>query len=304
MKKVSVIIPNYNHAPFLRERLDSVLAQDYPDFEVILLDDASTDNSVAILSKYTSHPKVKTLLVNDRNSGNTFLQWQRGLALAEGEYFWIAESDDVAEPALLSRLVSALEHEQATLAFCHSLWIDSEGCAIHHSRDPRFHRDFSMNGAAFARQYLLGYTTICNASAVVFRRDAAAAVDMQQVAQFTASGDRLFWVEIVRQGRIAYLADTLNRFRQHTHKVSGTAENRGINIRQDHEIYRLCLDSLKPSLWQRRMACGYHWQACHRPSVSFDGRQEAMAVWAAEKEFSVFSFWLYMVHRLREKLWN
>ena len=92
MQKVSVIMPNYNHAPYLKERMDSILWQDYPDLEVILLDDASTDNSVSILNEYTNHPRVKTLVVNDTNSGNPFLQWQRGLQEATGEYVWIAES--------------------------------------------------------------------------------------------------------------------------------------------------------------------------------------------------------------------
>jgi glycosyltransferase involved in cell wall biosynthesis len=72
-------MPNFNHAPYLKERMDSILAQDYQDFEVILLDDASTDESVVILNEYTKNPRVKTLIVNDSNSGNTFLQWQRGL---------------------------------------------------------------------------------------------------------------------------------------------------------------------------------------------------------------------------------
>ena len=84
MKKVTVIMPNYNHAPYLKQRMDSILAQDYPNFEVILLDDASTDNSAEVLSEYTKHPKVKKIIVNDTNSGNTFLQWLRGIKEATG----------------------------------------------------------------------------------------------------------------------------------------------------------------------------------------------------------------------------
>ena len=108
MKKVSVIMPNYNHAPYLKQRMDSILAQDYPEFEIIMLDDASTDESVSILSAYARHPKVKAFLRSETNSANPFVQWQRGLKEATGDYVWIAESDDVAEPTLLSRLVVAL----------------------------------------------------------------------------------------------------------------------------------------------------------------------------------------------------
>src|SRR5882762_3314790 len=67
MPKVSVIIPNYNHARFLRQRVESVLAQTYQDFEVILLDDCSTDDSRSILSEYAADPRVRIEL-NDKNS--------------------------------------------------------------------------------------------------------------------------------------------------------------------------------------------------------------------------------------------
>lgn len=301
MKRVSVIMPNYNHAPYLKERLDSILAQDYPDFEVILLDDASTDESVAILKDYAQNPKVKTLVVNEKNSGNPFLQWQRGLQEATGEYVWIAESDDVAEPTLLSTLVEAMEQKHATLAFCHSQWIDSEGKPIARTQDSRWKRDFSMAGGTFVRRYLLGYSIICNASAVVFKREAAMQVDMQKVTQYTASGDRLFWIQMALQGRVAYVAQDLNRFRQHTHKVSGGAEYMGLNIVQDHAIYRLIAPMLSLSGSERRWICGYHWKAMHRPTVSAEGRISALLAWSNEPEFGRLSYLFYLLHRAKEK---
>ena len=301
MPKVSVIMPNFNHAPYLKQRMDSILAQDYPDFEVILLDDASTDDSLAILRSYEKHPKVKTLIASKTNSGNTFLQWEKGLKQATGDYIWIAESDDVAAPNLLSRLVEAMEQKDATLAFCHSQWIDSEGKPIARSQDPRWKRDFSMAGATFVRRYLLGYSIICNASAVVFKREAAQTVDMNKVVQFTASGDRLFWIQLALQGRVAYVAQTLNHFRQHEHKVSGGAEYKGLNIVQDHTIYRLIAPSLALSANEKRWICGYHWKAMHRPTVSNEGRISALLAWGNEPEFGRLSYLFYLLHRAKEK---
>lgn len=301
MKKVSVIMPNFNHAPYLKERMDSILAQDYPDIEIIVLDDASTDESLAILNGYAPHPKVKTVIAGANNSGNTFRQWEKGLAQATGEYVWIAESDDVAEPMFLSRMVEAIEREKAVLAFCRSQWIDSEGHPLFRSQDSRWNRDFSMDGERFVRQFLLGYATICNASAVVFRREAAARIDMTQVAQFNASGDRLFWIETALQGRVAYIAEPLNRFRQHTCKVSGTAEYNGLNITQDHAIYRIVAPRLQLTKHEQRLVCGYHWQAMHRPSVSPEGCAKAMKAWAQEPYFGRWSYWIYLIHRAKEK---
>ena len=125
---VSVIIPNYNHAPYLRQRIDSVLQQDYQDFEVILLDDCSKDDSRQVLENYRDHPKVSHVVYNEQNTGNTFIQWERGINLAEGQYIWIAESDDVAERNFLSTLIPQLEADDSrVVAYSHSRMIDSNG---------------------------------------------------------------------------------------------------------------------------------------------------------------------------------
>lgn len=68
----SVIIPNYNHAPYLHERIDSVLNQTFKDFEVILLDDKSQDDSCCILRSYENNPHVSHIVLNEQNSGSTF----------------------------------------------------------------------------------------------------------------------------------------------------------------------------------------------------------------------------------------
>src|ERR1700752_894581 len=103
MPKVSVVVPNYNHARFLQKRIESILRQSYQDFELILLDDCSTDDSQAILSQYAGDARVR-LEFNPVNSGSTFKQWNKGVGLARGKYVWIAESDDYAAKMLLGRI--------------------------------------------------------------------------------------------------------------------------------------------------------------------------------------------------------
>src|ERR1700722_8508136 len=89
MPKVSVIIPSYNHARFLRQRIDTVLQQTFQDFEVILLDDCSPDNSPEIISSYVGDSRVR-IEFNAINSGSTFKQWNKGVRMARGDYVWIA----------------------------------------------------------------------------------------------------------------------------------------------------------------------------------------------------------------------
>ena len=120
-EKVSVIIPNYNHASFLEKRINSVLNQTYKNFEVLLLDDCSTDASREILEKYKSHKRIKKIILNDTNSGSTFKQWQLGLEHASGEYIWIAESDDYSDITFIEKMVKNIsKSKNIGLAYCQS----------------------------------------------------------------------------------------------------------------------------------------------------------------------------------------
>jgi glycosyltransferase involved in cell wall biosynthesis len=72
------------------------------------LDDCSTDKSQEILLEYADNPKVSHCVFNKINSGNTFIQWNKGTALAKGDYIWIAESDDFCELNFLEELIQPL----------------------------------------------------------------------------------------------------------------------------------------------------------------------------------------------------
>lgn len=105
---VSVIIPSYNHAKFLVDRIESVLTQSYTLFELIILDDASSDNSREIIESYRHHPLISRIIYSDKNSGSPFCQWQKGISLAKFDWIWIAESDDIALPNFLENAVKEL----------------------------------------------------------------------------------------------------------------------------------------------------------------------------------------------------
>ncbi len=232
--KISVIIPNYNHADFLQQRIDTVLNQTYRDFEVILLDDASTDGSAAILNSYRDHEKVSHVVINQQNSGNTFVQWQRGLALATGDYVWIAESDDYCSPDLLEELVSLVDsQENVSVAFCNSIiFRDNEVVTTGHSGQMQE----IVEGKTFIRERMLFGNTIFNASMAIFQRSAAQQVDFVLIQTFKFCGDWLFWIQLAQQGQVGISAKVLNYFRKHNADVSGKIYAQG----QFHqELYRL-----------------------------------------------------------------
>jgi len=226
---VSVIIPNYNHAPYLRERIDSVLQQTLQDFEVILLDDCSTDDSREVLLSYKDHPKVSHVVLNEQNTRNTFLQWERGIRLAKGEYIWVAESDDVAEPQFLEVLVGELErHPKAVVAYAHSMMIDSHSQPLDYSWHPHGSDGLTYvyDGRWFLKHRMLVHNNIYNASMVVFRR-AVYDIVPTTFQQYRYCGDWLFWNYLCTQGEVIEVQQVLNRYRQHERKVTMDSQKNG-----------------------------------------------------------------------------
>lgn len=125
---VSVIVPNYNHAQYLDIRLKSILAQTYTDFEIIILDDNSIDNSKEIIKRYEKDVHISHIICNKTNSGSPFIQWNRGFQYAKGDLIWIAESDDCCEPTFLENVVAEFErNSNLSFAFSRSIKIDENG---------------------------------------------------------------------------------------------------------------------------------------------------------------------------------
>lgn len=89
--------------------IESILQQTFQDFELILLDDCSTDGSREILERYRNHPKVSGIFYNELEQRITFQTVEKGLSKATGDYVWIAESDDFSSPCFLERCVRILD---------------------------------------------------------------------------------------------------------------------------------------------------------------------------------------------------
>ena len=256
---VTVIIPNYNHAPYLRERIDSVLAQDYDNFEVIILDDCSTDNSRDIIMEYEGREHVSKIVLNDKNTGNTFIQWDKGIGLAKGEYIWIAESDDVARPQLLPTLAGELQkHPEATVAYCHSRLIDSDGNVLVEQNSRCKEADDTVrihDGREYLKGYLLAFNYIYNASMAVFRKSAFAGVD-REFMKLRYCGDWHFWASICVQGTVVEAYAMLNDFRQHRNKVTVRA-SADTRRRMDEAVnYRHIAALAQLSAFERRCLRG------------------------------------------------
>lgn len=256
--RVSVIVPNYNHAPYLRERIDSILSQTCQDFELILLDDCSTDCSREVLDSYAGNPHVSHIIINEQNSCNTFLQWERGIRLSQGEYIWVAESDDVAKPQFLNTLLDELErHPQAVVAYSHSKMIDSQSHTMNFTWHPQGSSGETIvyNGLWFLLHKMLVRNHIYNASMAVFRKSAYNLIpDTHQ--QYRYCGDWLFWNHLCTLGQVVEVCQVLNCYRQHERKVTNDSQQNGRKWCDLAGILRELSDMLQLNALQRRCIRG------------------------------------------------
>ena len=259
--KVSVIIPNYNHAHFLEKRLQSILKQTYTNFEIICLDDASTDNSLEILEKYLSYSNFK-LFPNNKNSGSTFKQWNFGVKQAKGEYIWIAESDDFAHSRFLEKVVAILdENKKAGLAYCQSWLVDYNDRVFGSANKftdwidkERWTADFTNSGIDECSNFLIFLNTIPNASAVVFRRKIFLECDGADESMKLA-GDWIAWVKILLNSDIAFSSEHLNYFRFHEESVRATSKKKGIDLEEKYRMLEYLLSAIKVSNIARELQC-------------------------------------------------
>ncbi|MEX1239155.1 MAG: glycosyltransferase [Cyclobacteriaceae bacterium] len=219
MPEVSVILPNYNHAKYLPERINSILRQTFRDFELIILDDCSMDNSREIIETFRGEPRITHLIYNEENSGTTFKQWNKGIALASSGYIWVAESDDRCEPDFLEKAVEKMKaHPSAGIVYAQSTEVDevNGGKFLSFSQHPRFSNQFNASyfnvGVNEIRDKLIYENTIPNASGVLFKKEIYYACGGADESM-RLCGDWMLWSKMLSISDVYFIAEPLNYFR-------------------------------------------------------------------------------------------
>jgi glycosyltransferase involved in cell wall biosynthesis len=279
--KISVIVPNYNHAKYLRKRLESVYRQTYQNIEVILLDDASNDESTKILEEYhQKYPDISRCYFNKNNSGGVFHQWKKGIELAQGELIWIAESDDYCSENLLEELVKFFNNEAVMLAFSKTIFIEGETSKqiwsleeyLAELIDPQL---WSQMFIRSAHQLVNGgwavKNIVPNVSGAIFRNIGKFdLLDNNEWRHMTMCGDWIFYLNISRGGLVGYTPNATNYFRMH--KKNTSVENCKKDIYyQEHEKVAKELVTLfhlqKGILEKQQDVLKSHWKV-HRTDYS------------------------------------
>jgi glycosyltransferase involved in cell wall biosynthesis len=278
--RVSAIVPNYNYAQYLLERLSSIFSQTYPIYEVIVLDDASTDNSVEVIEKCLAHTDIDCrLIVNRKNSGSVSKQWQKAVESAKGDFIWICEADDVAKPDFLKKTLVKFSDPEVVLSYSQSMQIDEEGNSIsddylEYTNDisgDRWRQDYVCDGIAELSEALSVKNTIPNVSAVVFRKSALS-VSMDScgpiLRKLKVAGDWLIYSDLLLNGKIGFCSEPLNAHRRHRNSVTIDAANNARHMAEILFMQKRIAGSVDISADTRRKCKGFEQHALSHLNIS------------------------------------
>ncbi len=195
--KVSVLIPLYNAEKFIAETLDSVLAQTYQNFEIVIVDDGSVDESLAIVQKYKDS-RIK-IICNDENKGIAYTR-NIGLSHCEGTYVALLDDDDLALHTRLEKQVAFLEnHPDIDAVGGNAQWIDKNGNIIRDTIEVVTEPDT-------IRMFLL-FRNIFNNSEMTFRRCVVERNHLKYQNECFGLEDYLFWIQFSKFAKISNIPD-------------------------------------------------------------------------------------------------
>jgi len=243
--KVSIIVPAYNHGRFLRKRLDSIYKQSFQDFEVILLDDASNDETCTVLNEYKDNANTR-ICINEHNQGSPFKQWAKGISMSNADIIWIAEDDDYCEHNFLKEMLPLFEDPDVSLAYSQSTAVDEDNNIMfsymdyykHEFNDyKRWLHQYKNSGQEEITHGLSLVNTIPNASAVVFRKFDTRQWQ-EQWATSVLAGDWAFYLHALQQGKIAYLPSHLNYHRRHDQTMTRKTQNAATRFKEVSEVHK------------------------------------------------------------------
>jgi glycosyltransferase involved in cell wall biosynthesis len=227
-KKVSVVIPNYNYELYLKERFQTIIEQTYPVYEIIFLEDCSSDNSLEVAKNYAKNCTISLkIITNKSNSGSVSRQWAKGISASRGDYIWIAEADDLSEKSFLQEVMTGFDDNNVVLSYCQSKQIDQKGDIIDNNYlkytndidEIKWKENYTRDGLQEIRDTLAVKNTIPNVSATVFKRHDISEI-LDELVQFKIAGDWFFYIWLLQKGKISFNSRSLNCHRRHDKGVT------------------------------------------------------------------------------------
>jgi glycosyltransferase involved in cell wall biosynthesis len=207
---ISVITPVYNNAPYMREALDSILNQTFSDFEYILINDGSTDNSLQILEEYAA--KDDRIRIASHGNKGYIAALNEGLDQARAEFIARMDADDVALPDRFEKQLAFLRANPGCVVVGgRVLLIDSDGAPLREMCSETTHEEIDA-------AHLAGHGGTIVHPAMMGRRSAIDAIGRYSTA-YPWAEDLDFFLRLAEVGRVANLPDVILRYRQHLSSI-------------------------------------------------------------------------------------
>lgn len=225
--RVSVIMAAYNEERFLAEAVDSVLAQDFADFELLIADDGSTDATPQLAHSYAERDERVRVLCGERNQGKPFAL-NRALAVRRGELIAWLDGDDVMLPGKLSRQVQALDANPGAAGCAHDaeMFQSDDGSVI--GRFSRVANGRPLRSGGIELWFDPTYKML--PSATMIRAELCPPDGFDVRLAFTQ--DWLFDIEVFRRGRCVAIDEVLVRYRRHGDNFTTRAEASGASLEE------------------------------------------------------------------------
>ena len=211
---VSVIIPNYNYERYIQKCLESVISQDYPNIEIIVVDDGSTDCSIKVIEKY--FPRV--VLIQQENQGVSSAR-NAGILKSSGEYVAFIDSDDFWDPTKISKQMKFLLDAKADLVYSGIYVVSSDGSEIKSSIVPSYDSDCSDK----YREFPLRAIILLGSSNPLMKKSIMSKTGLFDI-RLTQSADWDFFRRIRDHGKICKLDEPLTYYREHNQNMTSTSQ--------------------------------------------------------------------------------
>jgi len=313
MPKASIIIPAYNAENFIGLTLHSILKQTFEDFECLVIDDGSTDNTIGVARSFND-PRIKIL--SEKNSGGPAKPRNIGLDSSSGEYVFMFDSDDIMLPNKLALSVEALEqNSSANLLFTNFRSINESGEIINED----FLREYETLWAVVGRSpeapveilaenifsQLLKVNFIGTSSVVLRKSSLKKGIRFDE--SLKNSDDRLFWTEFAKCNNFLFLNTIAHEYRVRSNSISSQGFDRRApsKIAALKKILALCESDAEKKLIQQQIKNDYMGLAyCYRSKQQYKKSLDALvdgAKYGLEARFfkSVLAIIISMIWRGR-----
>jgi glycosyltransferase involved in cell wall biosynthesis len=265
---VSIVFTSYNHKEYLVQALDGLVRQTYPNLEIIVIDDCSTDGSQEILKGYTHHENIN-LILRDKNSGSYVKASNYGASFAKGEYLLFAQCDDFASLNQIERLSKVLmDFPSVGVVFSKSNLVDEKGEVFSDDfvgREIKFKEAVTKHPVIKGNQlkeFLFFSCVIPNLSAALMRAELYKQVGGLS-EKYLVVADWELWLDLSDKTDFYYIQESLNNFRQHETTIRSTVKIK-IQILEIYDLFHRHANNSKLSkscIRRMRVGAGAIWFA-------------------------------------------